>query len=86
MDFGWVGVKGIHLQEAEEQLAFPGGSAGKESARNARDLGSIPGLGKCPRGGHGNTLQNSCLEEPVDRGTWQATVHGVVESWKWLNG
>ena len=68
MDFGWVGVKGIHLQEAEGQLGVPGGSAGKESARNAGDLGSIPGLGKCPRGGHGNALQNSCLEEPVDRG------------------
>ena len=44
------------------------------------DLGSIPGLGSSPRGGHGNSLQYSCLENPVDRGAWRATVHGVAKS------
>ena len=45
------------------------------------DVGSIPGSGRCPRGGHGNPLQYSCLENPMDRGAWQATVHGVTQSW-----
>ena len=61
-------------------LGFPGGSDGKESDCNAGVLGSIPGLGKSPRGGHGNPLQYSCLENPMDRGPWQATVHGVMKS------
>ena len=46
----------------------------------AGDLSSIPGLGRSPGEGNGNPLQYSCLENPVDRGTWQATVHGVTES------
>ena len=49
---------------------FPGGSAGKESASKAGDLGSIPGLGRSPGGGHGNPLQYSFLENPMDRGAW----------------
>ena len=63
-------------------LGFPGGSDGKESTRNAGDLGSIPGLGRSPGGGHGYRLQYSCLENPMDRGAWQATVHrqGRTES------
>ena len=59
---------------------FPGGSDGKESAFNAGDLGSIPGLGRSPGGRHGNPLQYSYLENPMDRGDWQATVHGVEMS------
>ena len=59
---------------------FPGGSDGKESICNAGDLGSTPGLGRSPAGGHGNPLQYSCLESPVDRAAWRATVHGVTES------
>ena len=47
-----------------EPAGFPGGSAGKESACNAGDLSSIPGLGRSPGGGHGNLLQYSCLENP----------------------
>ena len=43
-------------------------------------LGSIPGLGRSPGGGHGNALQCSCLENPVNRGVWRATVHGMAES------
>ena len=45
-----------------------------------RDAGSIPGRGRPPGGGHGNPLQYSCLEKPMDRGAWRATVHGVAES------
>ena len=45
-----------------------------------RDMGSIPGLGRFPEEGHGNPLQHSCLENPVDRGAWPATVHGVAQS------
>ena len=43
-------------------------------------MGSIPGLGRSPGGGHGNQLQYSCLENPIDRGAWWATVHRVAES------
>ena len=49
----------------------------KESACNAGDVGLIPGLGRSPGEGYGNPLQCSCLENPMDRGTWWATVHGV---------
>ena len=55
---------------------FPGGSEVKVSAYNAEDLGSIPGLGRSPGEGNGNPLQYSCQENPMDRGTWWATVHG----------
>ena len=48
-------------------------------------MGSIPGSGSSPGGGHGNPLQYSCLENPMDRGAWWATVHGVEKSWTWLN-
>ena len=66
-------------------LGFLGGSDSKESTCNVGDLGSIPGLGKSPGGGHGNLLQYSCLENPMDRGAWWATVHGVTKSWTRLN-
>ena len=59
--------------------SFPGGSDGKESACNAGDVGSIPGLGRSPGGGNGNPVQYSCLGNLMDRGAWQATVHGVAE-------
>ena len=49
------------------------------SAGDLRDTGSIPGLGGSRGGGHGNPLQYSCLENPMDRGAWQATVHSVPE-------
>ena len=61
------------------------GSAGKESACNARYLGSIPGLGRSPGGGHGNPLQYFCLRIPMDRGAWLAIVHGVAKSQTRLN-
>ena len=59
---------------------FPGGSDGKESTCNAGDPGAIPGSGRSLGGGHGNSLQYSCLENPMDRGAWQAIVHGIEES------
>ena len=59
---------------------FPGSSEVKVSACNAGDLGSIPGLGRSPGDGNGNPLQYSCLEDPMDRGAWWATVHLVAKS------
>ena len=59
---------------------FPGGSDGEEPACNAGDTGLIPGWGRSPGGRHGNPLQYSCLENPIDRGAWRATVHGVTKS------
>ena len=60
-------------------LCFPGGSDGKESACNARDLASIPGLGRSPGEGNGYPLQYSCLDNPMDRGAWRLTVHRVTK-------
>ena len=51
------------------------------NAEYVRDMGSIPGLGRSPGGGHGNTLQRSCLENPMDRASWWAMVHRVAKSW-----
>ena len=56
--------------------------SGKESACQCGATGSIPGLGRSPGGGNGNPLQYSCLESPVDRGTWWAIVHGVTKTWR----
>ena len=61
-------------------MGFPGGSDGKASACNAGDLGSIPGSGRSPGEGNGNPLQYSCLENPIVRGAWWVTVHGVASS------
>ena len=71
------------LMGVELRLGFPDGSSGKESACSAgasRDAGSIPGSGRSPGGGYGNPLQYSCLENPMDKGAWQATVHRVAKS------
>ena len=62
-------------------MGFLGGSAVKKLPANARDSGSIPGLGRSPGEGNGNPLQYSCLENPMDRGSSQATVHMVTNSW-----
>ena len=63
-----------------QALGFPGGSAGKESACNAGDLSSIPGLGRPPGEGNGNPLQHSCLKKSMGERAWRATVHGVAKS------
>ena len=51
------------------------------NAGDVRDMGSIPGSGRTPEEGNGYPLKHSCLENPMDRGTWRATVHGVSKSW-----
>ena len=61
-------------------MGFPDGSDSKEPAFNSGDSGSIPELDRSPGEGNGYSLQYSCLENPVDRGAWQAIVHGVTES------
>ena len=70
----------LYLLVPSQTMSFPGGSDGKASAYNAGDLGSIPGSGRSPGEGHGNPLQYSCLENPIDRGTWWTTVCGVAKS------
>ena len=55
------------------------------NAGDIRNAGSVPGLGKSPGGGHGNSLQYFCLENPMDRGPWRAIVHGVAKSWTRLS-
>ena len=61
-------------------MRFPGGSEVKASACHAEDLSSVPGLGRDPGEGNGNPVQYSCLENPMDRGAWWVTVHGVANS------
>ena len=54
----------------------------KNLPTSAEDMGSVPGLGRSPGGGHGNPLQHSSPENPTDRGAWQATIHGVTKRHK----
>ena len=61
-------------------FGFHGGSAGDKSARNAGDMGSIPGSRRYPGEGSSNPLQYSCLGNPMDRGAWWAAVHGIAKS------
>ena len=56
------------------------------NVRDVKDEGSIPGLGRSPGGGNSNPLQHSCLENPMDRRAWRATVHRVAQSWTQLKG
>ena len=72
----------------EDTIGFPGGLVVKNLPVNARDTGdtsSIPGLGRSPGGGNGNPLQYACLENPMDRGAWWATVHGATKESMRLN-
>ena len=62
-------------------LDFPGGSDGRESASHAGELGSIPGSGRSFGEKNGNPIQYSCLENPMDRGAWRTSVHGVAKTW-----
>ena len=73
---GWRFLKWLSIELA----SFPGGLAGKESACNVGDLGSMPGSGRSPGEGNGSPLQYPCLEDSMDRGAWRATVHGVAKS------
>ena len=92
----YVGSHGFHVCRAKNicgpvNVSFPGGASGKEPACNAqdiRDTGSIPGSERSPGGGHGNPLQYSCLENPVEGGAWWAIVHRAAQSQtrlKWLS-
>ena len=74
------GILGILCALLVLNWGFPGGSDDKESACNAGDLGSIPESGRSPGEENGNLPQCSCLEDPMNRGVWQATVHGVAKS------
>ena len=69
-----------HSGVLRTQQDFPGGSDGKASVYNAGHPGSIPRLGRSPGEGNGNPLQYYCLENPMNRGAWQATVRGVAKS------
>ena len=66
-------------------VSFPGSSEGKESACNEGDPSLIPGLGRSPGEGNGNTLQYSCMENSMDRGAWWARVQAVTKSWTQLS-
>ena len=87
-DSEWVKVT---LSRLLKGVDFSGGAVVKNlpaSAEDTRDEGLIPGSGRPPGVGNGNPLQYSCLENPMDRGAWQATVHRVAQSWtrlKWLS-
>ena len=74
-DFTEMGFNAFNVCPSLE----PNGSDGKESTCLAGGLGSIPGLGRSPGGGHGNPLQCSCLENPMNGGAWWATVDGVAK-------
>ena len=79
--WGWEDMQDL-------RMGFPGGLVVKNPPANAgdiRDTGSIPVSGRSPGGGNGNPLQCSCLGNPMDRGSWRATVHGVMKSWTWLS-
>ena len=69
------------MEANRKRTGFPGGSEGKVSDCNAEDLGLIPGSGRSPREKNDFPLWYSCLENPMDRGAWQATVYGVAKSW-----
>ena len=72
------------------EMGFPGGTSGKKkknkktklsvNAGDVKEASLIPGSGRSPRGGHGNPLQDSCLENPMDKEAWQATAHGVAQN------
>ena len=76
----------IHLKQySAVNILISLGSEGKESACSAGQPGSIPGSGRSPGEGYGNPSQYSCLENSMDRGAWQATIHEVAKSWTRLN-
>ena len=80
----WV-TNTFTLSHSVHWVGLPCSSIGKESACNARDPGSIPGLERSLGEGNGYTLQYSCLENPLNRGAWWASVHDVTKSRTWLS-
>ena len=82
LDFIWNTILSNQGRQIPLESGFPGGSASKESACNAKDSGSgLAGSEKSPGEGNGNPLQYSCLENSMDRGAWWASVHEVAKSW-----
>ena len=71
--------------DLRKSLGFPGGSVVKNLPASAANTGSISGLGKSPGEGNGKPFQYTCLENPMDRGAWQAIVHRVTKSWTQLS-
>ena len=80
-------IFGYHTEKFDLSVysGKPCGSDGKESTCSAGDLDLIPGSGRSPGGRNGNPLPYSCMENPMDRGAWQATVHGVAKNRTQLN-
>ena len=81
----WLSTHTLVFTNWSTISGFPGGSGSKASAYNAGDPGSIPGSGRSLGEGNGNPLQYSCLENPMDREAWWATVHGVTKSRTWVS-
>ena len=81
--------RGIQLRkvviDTQSHIGLPCSSNDKEAACNAGDLGSIPGSERSSGERNGSPLQYSCLENPIDREAWRATVHGVAKSWTGLS-
>ena len=75
---GWITLISIYLMASQVALVVKKLST---NAGDVRDVGSIPGFRRSPGGGHDNLLQYSCLGNPMDKGAWQATVHGVGHNW-----
>ena len=81
--------KGLMWMHSMSMYSFPGSASGKEPAhqgRRRRRCGFGPGSGRSPGGRNDNLFQYSCVENPMNRGTWWATVHGVPKNWAWLSG
>ena len=76
-------MKETQVKKSYVSQGLPGGASVKKLPANVdvRDVGSVPGLGRSPGGWHHNPLQCSCLENLMDRGTWQAMVHRVTQGW-----
>ena len=77
----------VHMATSKTRLSqnnpsIPDGPVVKNPPANAGSVGSVPGWGRSPGGGNGNLLQYSCLGNPMDRGAWWVTVHGVTKSWR----
>ena len=79
----WTRLRDFHFHFIP--LGFSYDSDSQESSCNEGEVGLIPGSGRSPGEGNGNSFQYSCLENPMDRGALLATVHGVAKSWTWLN-
>ena len=80
----WLHLLAVFPNTRVQKQQFFSAQLSSESSCNAGDLGSIPGLGRSPGGGHGKLLQYSCLENPTARGAWWATVHRVAKNWTQL--